>query len=78
MEEPHIGTYILFGALFLLWALLELWWWFGRSWSPGEDFKDEMVRQYGASKAWRYLFIAVLVLLTIYVVMTSGWTPSGK
>jgi len=51
---------------------------FGRSWSPGEDFKDEMVRQYGASKAWRYLFIAVLVLLTIYVVMTSGWTPSGK
>ncbi len=72
MDEPELGTYLVFGGAFLLWVAFELWYWFGRRWSPGEDFKDEIVRQYGAAKAWRYLFMFVMMLLVIWVVMTSG------
>ncbi|NUO19406.1 hypothetical protein HUU59_08175 [bacterium] len=73
--ENKLVIAVVIGIAFAAWALLELWWWFGRSWSPGEDLKDEMVRQYGAAKTWRYLFLFVMVLLVVWVLATSGWAP---
>jgi Gpi18-like mannosyltransferase len=76
LMENKLVIGVVIGAVILLWSLAEVWWYWYRPWSPGEGVKDEMLRQYGGSRTWVVLFVITIVLLGIWVVATSGWTPA--
>ena len=73
--EKKLTIGIVIGGNIVVWTLIEMWWYWYRPWSQGERAKDEMQRQYGGSRTWVYLFIVTIVLLTIWFLMTSGWSP---
>ncbi|MCB9357490.1 MAG: hypothetical protein H6505_02865 [Calditrichaeota bacterium] len=71
MSRENIALALVFFAGLVIWAAIRTKIFFG--WDRGADFGAEMVRQYGAPKAWLILFLATLALGVIFLVMTTAW-----
>lgn len=62
--------FVILGALALAFGVF-----FFRNGSSGAIVEDPEL-QYGRRKAWRYLFVFVLLLVGVWWVATSGWAPA--
>ncbi|MBL0062897.1 MAG: hypothetical protein IPP40_15775 [bacterium] len=69
MEREQIADILLLVIAVAACTGFYAWWYLGNPFAPGEAFKDEIVRQYGASRAWLYLLVFTLVCVVIWLVI---------